>query len=270
MAKLEADTLHRAINAEEEALQEKARATVAARNRIAAAEESQRIAAQNQSLETALLEQERLNHTIALEHTQLLTNEIAVKERVHDELLQQNALVQARIEALHQERLEAEQVVESEAVKRAEAERQAADLAHQQAMSERLARKAADEKSLLQEKLKATAMSRAALDFKMSDKLRFELNNSHAMFETEQLLSRLRKSNLISKLSQAALVATLVITAGLWIVTPQIVSNELVTSSSIASAIQSPVQDKPIEVNGMKMSTELTMPEKVALNSVTQ
>ena len=270
MVKLEVETLQKAIKAEEEALQQNARAAVMARKRISAADEVKRIEAQNEMQEIALIEQDQRNQEIALAHAQLLARELEAKELANVELLQHNKLVQARIDALHQECLDAERSVEAEAEMRSEAERQAAELARQRALSERLARKAAEEKLQLQEKLKATAMSRAALDFKKSDAMRFELNKSNAAFETEKLLSRLRKSALISKLSQAALMATLVITAGLWIATPQFATIVPIQAGSIATVIQAPAQDERIEVNGMKMSTELTMPEKVALNTVTQ
>jgi hypothetical protein len=108
------------------------------------------------------------------------------------------------------------------------------------------------------------------LDFKASDKMRFELERSTAAYETEKLLSSLRKSTLISKLSQAALVATLVITAGLWMAMPPFSTGESLPANAVANATTAPVQYERIEVNGMKMSTELTMPGKVALNTVAQ
>ena len=111
-------------------------------------------------------------------------------------------------------------------------------------------------------------MSRIALDFKTSDTMRFELDRSNVAFETEKLLSRLRKSNLVSKLSQAALVATLVITAGFWVAMPQFSTGE--SLSTIANVTPTSTQDERVEENGMKMSTELSMPEKVALNTVAE
>jgi len=268
MAKLEAESLQKAIKAEEAVLQQNAKNAVLARKRIAAAEEAQRIAAQNEADEALLIEQAQRDQAAATAHGELLAQELAAKTATVAESLRHNELVQARIAALQQQRVEAEKAVEVEAAARAEAERQATELARQRALSERLARKAAEEKAVLQEKLKATAMSRIALDFKASDKMRFELDKSNAELETERLLSRLRKSNLISKLSQAALVATLVIAVGIWIAMPAYSTADSV--SSIARATPAPVREERIEVDGMKMSTELTLPEKVALNTVTE
>jgi hypothetical protein len=269
MAKLEAETLQKAIKLEEAALQEKARATVVARLKTAALEESKRLALQKKQEEIALIAQEKSNQQLSIAHTQLLIVEREAKEQIHAELSQQIELVQARIDSLHLEHLEAEKDIELEFSMRVDAERQALELARQRALSERLARQAAEEKAALHEKLKATAMSQAALDFKKNDAMKVTLSRSAASFETEQLIDRVRRSDFISKLSQGALVATLIITAGLWFAMPQLIASEHVQLAAVTVNSPAPVQEERIEMSGMKMSTELAMLDAVALNTVT-
>ena len=108
----------------------------------------------------------------------------------------------------------------------------------------------------MQAELNTLAEAYAENDARKSAGLREEMQQLSAALETEDLLTKLRRTNWVARLSQGALVATLLLSAGLWMTTPNQVayaSGQIATKATAAAASK-------VEVASFQLATELSMP----------
>jgi hypothetical protein len=227
MNKMKIDALKQAAQAEQAALEADARAVVVARQRIKAAQEAESLA-QLQADEEAALKVIELK----------------------------NEESRAQIESMRCARDETEREANIEAAARIEHEQQLSEMSAQRAEAERLARITAEENARLQAELKTMAEAYAEHDARKNAGLREEMQQLTAALETENLLARVRRTNWIARLSQGALVATLLLSAGLWMTTPNPVayaSGQIATKATAVAASK-------VEVASFQLATELSMP----------
>jgi myosin heavy subunit len=229
MNKMKIDALKQAAQAEQAALEADARAVVVARQRIKASQEA-----------------ERLVELIAQEEAALKVAELKNEES------------RARVESMRSAREEAERLADTEAAARIEHERELAETSAQRAEAERLARAVADENARLQAELQIMAEAYAEHDARKNAGLRDEMQQLTAALETEHLLARVRRTNWIARLSQGALVATLLLSAGLWMNTPNTVAY---ASGQISTKAAAPVvAEARMDLASFQLATELSMP----------
>jgi hypothetical protein len=181
MTKMRIEAEARAAKAAEDALQAESRATVIARQKVEAANQAKKMAESR-----------------------------AIEESLHLELELQKVREEMRANEIVSERLELERRTIAEIEARIAVEQQATEAARQLEMAEVLAKDAANEKLHAHELTINAMFAREELDRHLTAVERGEFQRINTEIETGKLMTKLRKTSLISKVSQAAFAASLV------------------------------------------------------------
>ena len=95
----------------------------------------------------------------------------------------------------------------------------------------------------------------------LSDEIREELRNAKTLLETGKLLQRLKKTHRINRFTQAALVASLVLSVGLWAGSAgsivKVQTENSTSNKGNAVALAAPQIVEPVALNNLKLSANL-------------
>ncbi len=171
-------------------------------------------------------------------------------------------MYEEQVAVVRKDRLEAERLTAEATQARVEAEQLAAETVRQRGLAEMLAQQAANETIVAQEQAIAALYASEEMERNMTNKARAEFERTQAQIETGQLLHRLRQTHRVSRFSQVALAASLLLSVGLWFggVDSDVKAEHIANSSSgIVVAQLSPelqVNDSVV-LDSLKLSTEL-------------
>jgi hypothetical protein len=210
MTRMRTETEARAAKAAEEALLAESRATVLARQHIEEANQTATKAAKEALIAESrakALAQQRIE---AANQAKELAIAREQEEYLRLELEQQNLREESRASEIAAQKLELERRTAIEIEARLDMEFQAAEAARKLEVAEVLAKDAASEKRFVHEQTTQALFAREALDRQMTAVDRQEFERLSTELETGKLMSKLRKTRIISKVSQVALAATLV------------------------------------------------------------
>lgn len=161
------------------------------------------------------------------------------------------------------ERQEAERRTVEEIEARVALEQKAAKAARSREAAELLANEAANQKLQAEEEKIEALRLRAELDQQLTAAEREELNRINAGVETVQLITKLRKTKIVNKVSQFALAASLVLTLGLLVAGGSSVATAssgtpvVVAQNTSATPVEAETERAPVILASLKMATEL-------------
>jgi anti-sigma factor RsiW len=134
---------------------------------------------------------------------------------------------------------------------------QAAEAARKLEVAEVLAKDAASEKRFAHEQTTKAMFAREELDRQMTAIERQELERINTELETGKLMSKLRKTSIISKVSQVALAATLVFSLGYMFT----VGSPVSPTGNVTNATEAKVNiAAPVVAEAVIVNTQVTEP----------
>jgi hypothetical protein len=195
--------------------------------------------------------------------TKQLAQERIREESAQLELAQQKHAEEMRASEAAKERLGVEHRAMAEVESRINAEQIATEASRQRELAEILAQEAANEKLIAQEQTISAMRAREEMDRQLTAFERKEFDRITAENETGHLMMKLRKTSIISKVSQVALAASLVFSLSFLVVGGSSVAtaggaNQAVATHNGADTAKADAQPaKAIVLASLKMSTEL-------------